>query len=82
MAKKTEDALSAANVRKYTDEELGLLLPKTRQELYQLRAKAVTEKMEQTSEFARLRKGIARMLTERNVRRMAAQPSKKIKAKA
>ncbi len=84
MSKKTEESLSAANVRKLSDEEIGLELQRQREALYGLRAKSVTEKVEDTSERSKVRKGIARLATERTARRLAeaarsGKPSKSSK---
>jgi len=59
-------------IGKYTDEEIGIELKRLRGELFGLRSRAVTEKVENTAQFGRLRKEIARLLTERNRRRHAA----------
>lgn len=69
MAKKKEDPLSAAKVRALTDEEIGLEMQRQREALFSLRTKAVTEKVEDSSEFGKVRKRIARLATERNARR-------------
>ncbi|MBX3385897.1 MAG: 50S ribosomal protein L29 [Phycisphaeraceae bacterium] len=69
MAKKKEDPLSADKVRALSDEEIGLEIQRQREALYSLKTKAVTEKVEDTSEFGKVRKRIARLATERTARR-------------
>ena len=44
-------------------------LKRLRQRSYELRTQAVTEKIEDTSQFAKARHDIARLLTEQNTRR-------------
>ena len=52
-------------------EELGVEVTKLRNDLYDLRSQAVTEKVEDTSKFGKLRKDIARLLTEQRTRQLA-----------
>jgi len=58
-------------VHKMGEDELGVELAKLRNDLYDLRSQAVTEKVEDTSKFGKLRKDIARLLTEQRVRETA-----------
>jgi ribosomal protein L29 len=57
------------DVRKMTDEEVGVELSRLRNHLYSLRTQQVTSKVEDTTAFVNTRRSIARLLTERNVRR-------------
>ncbi|MBX3383608.1 MAG: 50S ribosomal protein L29 [Phycisphaeraceae bacterium] len=62
-------------VRAMRDEEIKLELAKLRNELFDMRSQAVTEKVEDTSKFSKLRKDIARLLTEQHRRTLAATAS-------
>lgn len=63
-------------VKNMSDAQLTETLGQVRRELYDLRSKAVTEKVENNREFGLLRRDIARVLTEqRNRERNAATAS-------
>lgn len=59
------------DIRKMRDEELGIELKRLREKLFSLRSQTVTEKVEDTSQLRKLRRGVARLLTERHARQMA-----------
>lgn len=61
--------MTGTEVRALRDEEIGIELKRLREKLYTLRSQAVTEKVEDTSQFGLIKKDVARLLTERNVRR-------------
>jgi ribosomal protein L29 len=61
--------MKAKEVHKLSDDEIEAELKRLRQRSFELRTQAVTEKIEDTSQFARARRDIARLLTERSVRR-------------
>jgi len=58
-------------IRKMRDEEIGIELKKVREKLFTLRSQTVTEKVEDTSQLKKLRKDVARLLTERRARQLA-----------
>ncbi|MCW5756560.1 MAG: 50S ribosomal protein L29 [Phycisphaeraceae bacterium] len=58
----------AAEVRKLDNHEIQAELVRLRKRLFQLRVQAATEKVEDNSEFAKTRRDIARLLTERAAR--------------
>ena len=60
--------MNGAEIRALKDEELGIELKNQRDKLYTLRVQSVTEKVEDTSRFEKIRKDIARLLTERTAR--------------
>ena len=62
--------MKAKEVHKLSDEEIDVEVGRLRQRSFELRAQAVTEKIEDTSQFASTRADIARLLTERNARRI------------
>lgn len=55
-------------VRKLDDEEIGIEVKRLRRELFDLRSQAVTEKITETSRFGKIKKDIARLLTEQTAR--------------
>ena len=63
--------MKAKEVHKLSDEEIDIEVVRLRKRLYELRCQSVTEKIEDTSQFAKTRKDIARLLTERAQRRPA-----------
>ena len=60
--------MKANEVRKLSDEELDIEATRLRRQLFDLRTQAVTEKIEDTSQFGKIRKVIARVLTEQSAR--------------
>lgn len=60
--------MNAKEVHKMGDPELALELKQLRTDLFDLRSQAVTQKVEDTSKFGKIRKDIARLLTERTRR--------------
>ena len=65
--------MKAGEVHKMSVEELGVEVAKLRNDLYDLRSQAVTEKVEDTSKFKKLKKDIARLLTEQRTRQLATK---------
>ncbi len=63
--------MKAKEVHKLSDEEIEVELKRLRQRGFELRTQAVTEKIEDTSQFSTTRRDVARLLTERNRRRQA-----------
>jgi ribosomal protein L29 len=74
--------MTGAEAKALRDEEIGIELKRLREKLFTLRSQAVTEKVEDTSQFLKVRKDVARLLTERNVRRHEAERKKKEAAAA
>jgi large subunit ribosomal protein L29 len=69
----TEDRMTGKEARALSDEQLGAELSSLRQKLLTLRTQSVTEKVEDNSDFGKVRKDIARLLTERRSRQLAGQ---------
>lgn len=63
--------MTGKEVRALSAEEIGVELKRLRDRLYQLRTQAVTEKVEDNSQFRKVRRDIARLLTERRNRAAA-----------
>ncbi len=64
--------MKAKEVHKLTDEEIEVEIKRLRARGFELRTQAVTEKIEDTSQFGKVRRDIARLLTEQNARRQRA----------
>lgn len=62
---------TAAELREMNDEQLNIALAETQKELFQLRFKSTTEKLEAPSELKKLRREIARIQTIQNERTKA-----------
>ncbi len=60
--------MTGAEVRKLNDEEITVELANLRGKLLALKNKGVSEKIEDTSQFGKIRKDIARLLTEQTAR--------------
>jgi large subunit ribosomal protein L29 len=67
-------------VRELTDEELKTELDRLRRHLFDLRAQAVTEKLEDTSMIHKARRDIARILTAMKDRESSVQEAGREKA--
>lgn len=62
--------MKAIEVHKLTGEEVETELTRLGRRMYDLRVQAATEKIEDPSMFKRVRRDIARLLTERTARVM------------
>jgi ribosomal protein L29 len=67
--------MKAREVHKLSDEEIDVEVTRLRQRLFELRTQAVTEKIQDTSQFTKIRRDIARVLTEKNARQQAKSAS-------
>jgi large subunit ribosomal protein L29 len=65
--------MTPKEVRKLKDEEISVEIERLRRKQFELRSQAVTEKIEDTSQFAKIKKDIARLLTEQTARAKAEQ---------
>lgn len=61
--------MKAKEVHNLSDEEIKIETQRLRKRLFELRTQAVTEKIEDTSQFGKVKKDIARVLTEASTRR-------------
>ncbi|MCA9289826.1 MAG: 50S ribosomal protein L29 [Phycisphaerales bacterium] len=64
--------MKAKEVHNLNNEELALEVTRLHRRMFELRTQAVTEKIEDTSQFPKLRKDIARLNTELRAREQAA----------
>jgi len=62
MARKSKD------INRMSDEELGEEVRSIQRRIFDLRTQAVTEKIEDTSQFRKTRRQVARLLTEQTAR--------------
>ena len=65
--------MKAKSVHKLSDEELTIEVDTLRKRMFELKNQSVTEKIQDTSQYARIRKDIARLLTEQTMRSNNAQ---------
>ena len=64
--------MKAKAVHKLSDEELGIEVDNLRKKSFELKTQGVTEKIQDTSQYCKIRKDIARVLTEQSTRRHAS----------
>ena len=67
--------MKAKEVHKLSAEEIDIEVNRLRKRLFELRTQAVTEKIEDTTQFGKIRKDVARLLTEQSIRRLKAAAS-------
>ncbi|GDX99872.1 50S ribosomal protein L29 [Phycisphaerae bacterium] len=68
--------MTGAEVKALKDDELKLTVAKLRTQLFEMRTKRVTETVNDTSQFSKVRKDVARILTEQTARQKKAAPKK------
>lgn len=68
--------MKAEEVKKLTGEEIDVEIDRVQRRLYELRCQTATDKIEDPSQFKKLRRDVARMKTERTAR-LSAQQGKK-----
>jgi ribosomal protein L29 len=65
--------MKAKEVHKLNEEELDLEVSRLKRRLFELSGQSVTEKIEDVSQFRKIRKDVARLLTEKSMRRARAK---------
>ncbi|MFG0258223.1 MAG: 50S ribosomal protein L29 [Phycisphaerales bacterium JB043] len=65
--------MNAKEVHKLTDEEITVELRNLGRKLFDMRTQSITEKIEDISQFTKVRRDIARLKTERRARELAGQ---------
>lgn len=65
--------MTGKEVRALNDEEIGLELGKLREKVFKLRSQGVTQKVEDVSQHQKVKRDIARLMTERRSRELASQ---------
>lgn len=61
--------MTGEDVKKMTSEEIGIEVARLRERLFTLKSQKTTEKVEDLSQFTKIRRDIARLLTEQSARR-------------
>ncbi len=64
--------MTGKEVRELSSEEITVELRRLRDKLHALRIQRVSEQVEDTSQFGKIRRDIARLLTERRARETAS----------
>jgi large subunit ribosomal protein L29 len=67
--------MKAKEVHKLSDEEIDVEVNRLRRKLFDLRTQAVTEKIQDMSQFGKIKADIARVLTEKSMRARAKDAS-------
>jgi large subunit ribosomal protein L29 len=65
--------MQAKEVHKLTDEEITVELRNLGRKLFDMRTQSITEKIDDVSQFTKVRRDIARLKTERRSRVLAGQ---------
>ena len=68
--------MKTSEIRQLSDEELRSELERLRRRLFDLRAQAVTEKLEDPSMLTKTRRDIARILTVQRQREVSSVPAR------
>ena len=68
--------MTGKEVRALKDEEITIELGRLRTRLFDLSSQAATEKVEDTSQFRKVRKDVARLLTESHSRQLKGSKKK------
>lgn len=63
--------MKAKAVHKLSGEELAIEVDNLRKKLFELKTQGVTEKIQDTSQYSKIRKDVARLLTEQSMRHHA-----------
>lgn len=63
--------MKAAEVKKMTGEEIDVELDRLQRRLFDLRCQAATEKIEDPSQFKKIKRDVARLKTEQHARVLA-----------
>ena len=65
--------MKAKAVHKLSEEELAIEVDNLRKKLFELKTQSVTEKIQDTSQYSKIRKDIARLLTEQTMRQSTVE---------
>lgn len=65
--------MNYAEIKRMNDEELAVEADRLQRKLFDLRCAVVTEKIEDPSQFQKVRRDVARLKTEQNSRRGARE---------
>jgi large subunit ribosomal protein L29 len=65
--------MKANEIKKLSDEQIEAEIKTTRRQIFDLRSQAVTEQLEKPGQKSVLRRDVARLLTEKRQRQIAAK---------
>ena len=68
--------MKAQEVHKFSDEEVSVEIVRLRKRMFELRTQKVTDKIEDTSQFKKTRRDIARLMTEQRNREISRNEAK------
>ena len=68
--------MKAQEVHKFSDEEVSVEIVRLRKRMFELRTQKVTDKIEDTSQFKKTRRDIARLMTEQRSREISKSEAK------
>ena len=68
--------MKAKAVHKLSEEELTIEVDNLRKKLFELKTQSVTEKIQDTSQYGKIRKDVARLLTEQSMRTQTTSEKK------
>ena len=68
--------MKAKEVHKFNDEEIAIEIDRLKKRMFELRSQKVTDKIEDTSQFKKTRRDIARLLTEQRGRELSKSETK------
>ena len=68
--------MKAKEVQKFNDEEVSIEIERLRRRIFELRSQKVTDKIEDTSQFKKTRRDIARLLTGQRGRELSKSETK------
>ena len=68
--------MKAKAVHKLSDEELDIEVDTLQKKLFELKTQGVTEKIQDTSQYGKIRKDVARLLTEQSMRTQTTSEKK------
>lgn len=65
--------MKPAEIRKMNDEEIAVEIDRLQRKIFDLRCSVVTEKIEDPSQFHKVRRDVARLKTERRAREITKE---------
>jgi len=65
--------MKSSEIKKLSDDQISAEIKSNRRQIYSLRSQAVTEKLENPGHKSVLRREVARMMTEKRQREIAAK---------
>ena len=68
--------MKAKEVHNFNDEEVAVEIERLRKRMFELRTQKVTNKIEDTSQFKKTRRDIARLMTEQRSREISKSEAK------